>query len=222
MMTHFDHRVRTAIVLLAFLVPFSLWFVTPNAGAAQGVHGFTVTVDPLVSCQSNTPITGTVALIGLTSGYDFYVDLRGDGEILDGQAFEGHDGYPDGTYEWSVTGDSGGAQDVLELDFALHGSEGQVIRDETLALNPDCAQFPTEASGTPGQPLSSPVTVSSLPGDATASPPPRPSPVSDTRSLSAAGAGEESRTDVRMVFGLTAATVIVLSALAVLDRRPEP
>ncbi|MBA3379243.1 MAG: hypothetical protein H0T93_10205 [Chloroflexia bacterium] len=213
-----QHRSR----LLACVLGLWLLFALSVAGFAQDGHGFTVTVDPLTSCSPTTPMTGTVTLIGLTTGYGFFVQLRGDGEILDGQAFEGHDGYRNGTYEWSLAGHDGTSHEVLELTFALHDGEGEVIRDETIAVNPDCRPLPSLASATPKLANPWPVTESPSSKGILASPASTSSPVSGVGSLPVAGAEEESRDDVRMVFGLTAATIIVLSALAVLDRRPEP
>lgn len=199
---------------------FGLWLLVtlPHPAAAQDVHDFTVTVDPLTSCQANTPITGTVTLIGLTIGYDFQAQLRGGGEMLDGQAFEGHEGYPDGTYEWSLRNGLTASRDVLELSFALYDDELNLVRDETIALNPDCSQFPAESPTSLETPIQQPVTDIPLAGNSVVNP---ASPETGARSLPAAGTGDEDQPDVRLVFGFTAGTVLVLSALAVLDRRPE-
>ena len=56
-----------------------------KSAGASGVIRSTPT-----ACSTTTNISGTVDLVGLTTGYGFYVQLRGDGVILDGQAFEGH------------------------------------------------------------------------------------------------------------------------------------
>ncbi|MDQ3653568.1 MAG: hypothetical protein M3457_00630 [Chloroflexota bacterium] len=81
MTTRFDIRGNPRAIMLACM--FGLWLLValPHPGAAQDAHDFTVTVDPLTSCQANTPITGTVTLIGLTTGYDFQAQLRSGGEI---------------------------------------------------------------------------------------------------------------------------------------------
>ena len=222
MTTRFDIRGKPPATMLACL--FSLWLLIalPYPGAAQADQGFTVTVDPLPSCQAQTPISGTATLIGFTGDADFYVEFRGDGDLLDIQAFEGHDGYRDGTYEWSVSSDLTASHDVLELSFALYNDELKLIRDETIALNPDCAQFPAEAPVSPEPPIQSPVTDIPLTGSPSASPASTSSPESGAQSLPAAETGDEDQPDVRLVFGFTAGTVLVLSALAFLDRRPEP
>lgn len=142
--------------------------------------------------------------------------------MLDDQAFEGRGGYPDGTYEWSVSSDRPASHGVLELSFALYDDELELIRDETIALNPDCAQFPTAAPIIPEPPIQSPVTDIPLTGSPSANPTSAASLESGGRSLPAAETGDEDQPDVRLVFGFTAGTVLVLSALAFLDRRPEP
>lgn len=214
MITRFDMRRRSRAILLAFMFSLALLFVLPHAGTAQAVHEFQVTVDPLTSCATNAPVTGTVTLIGLTPGYEFSVQLRGDGDLIDSQAFQRDGGYPDGAYEWSVAGDLTGSHEVLELSFTLHNGELDLIRNETVVLNPDCALFQSEASPTPGSLPGSPVTNIPTTGAATVS-----SPEPAVTSLPATG--DDPPANVVTVAGFAAATVLILTALAVLDRRPE-
>ncbi len=187
----------------ALLCALVLGVSLPTAGAAQAAPGFRLAVDPLTSCAAGTPVTGTVALTGLTTGYGFDVQLRGDGEILDGQAFEGYDSFPDGDYAWSVAGPSGAAHDVLDLSFALYDGEGDPIRTETVVLNPDCDLNPPAILVSPS---ASPVAV--IPAMESISP--------------MNGADDGRNPDAVLVAGFAGGTVLVLTALAFLDRRPEP
>lgn len=57
---------------------------------------------------------------------------------------------------------------------------------------------------------------------AVGSPGPEPLPGAATTPSPASRASDDAPPDVRLVFGFTAGTVLVLSALAFLDRRPEP
>ena len=118
---------------------------------AQDVHDFSVTVDPIPACDTNATVSGTVALTGLTTGYGFFVQLRGDDVIIDGQAFEGHDGYPDGTYEWQVSGNLAGTYDEVELYFAIYDGELDLIRQESHTITGMCdpAATPSGISGLP-------------------------------------------------------------------------
>ncbi len=218
MTTRLEKLTRSRAVLVALLAGLSFLVFPALAGAtaAQKVHEFSVTVDPLTSCANSAPITGTVTLIGLTTGYGFYVQLRGDGEILDGQAFEGHDGYPDGTYEWSVTGDLSGSHDLLELSFAIHDGEGELIRNETVALNPDCSLFATGAPSTPTIRSGSSVAATPMTGTLASGVASTPS------STPVARTGDDARAKVLPFAGFAGATVLVLTGLGMLDRRTEP
>jgi hypothetical protein len=200
-------RWRAQFALVAILCAI---LSTTLSGAAQEIHDFTFTIDPLPSCAPDASISGTVTLTGLSAGYGVYVQLLGDGEILDGQAFEGHDGYPDGAYDWTVTGDLPGPHQVLELFFSIHDGEGELIRDETVLLTPDCAT-PAAAS-----PAAQPVTEQ--PATPVSTAPVFSSPVT---SLPVTGSGGTTAADVWLVLTFTLATVLGLVALAVLDRRPQ-
>ena len=140
--------IQFLIAILAVVVMLAAG--APHA-AGQEIHDFAVTIDPIRGCGTNATITGTVTLTGLTTGYGFYVQLRGDGVILDGQAFEGHDGYPDGTYDWRVSGDLSGLYEHLDLYFAVYDGELDLIREETQSIdglcNPDAT--PAGISGLP-------------------------------------------------------------------------
>jgi len=190
-------------MLVALLCSLILSVSFPGPGMAQARHDFSVTVDPLASCAPKTPVTGTVTLTGLTSGYGFSVQLGGDGEVLDGQTFEG---YTDGTYAWSVASPAGAPHDILELSFALRDGDGAPIRTETVALNPDCDLYPAATPATPTSPSASPVTTI-----------PATNPAS-TRT----GVDNDRESNPVLVAGFAGATVLVLAALAFLDRRPEP
>ncbi|MBA3274981.1 MAG: hypothetical protein H0T72_04240 [Chloroflexia bacterium] len=209
-------RQRAMLAALITCLSFLVFPVLTGTTSARQVHEFSVTVDPLTSCAAAAPITGTVTLIGLTPGYGFYVQLQGDGEILDGQAFEGYDDYPDGTYEWSVSGDLSDSYDLLELSFTIHDGEGELIRNETLALNPDCSLFATGGPSTPPTRAGSPVATTPVPGALASGPASTPS------STPAALTGDDVRSRALPVAGFAGATVLVLTGLAMLDRRTEP
>lgn len=211
-------HIPSLAVLAALLATLPLLIGPSMPAAAQATHEFSATVDPLPSCEVDTAVTGTVTLIGLTADYVFSVELRGDGTLLDAQAFEGHEGYRDGAYDWSVTGDLSAGHELLELSFALYDGDLDLVRDEMVVLNPDCALFPGANPSTPVSPAQSPVPGIPSPG----MPPASPAPVSGASPPPGSGVGSASRTDGRLVFGFTAVTVLVLSALAALDRRPEP
>ncbi len=211
MTTWLTERLRSHVALAAILLAICTMISTPLSGAAQDIHDFSFTIDPLPACTANATISGTVTLTGLTTGYGFYVQLRGDGVVLDGQAFEGHDGYSDGDYDWSVTGDLTGAYEVLDLHFAIYDGELDLIRDETVLLSPDCGPTPTEVP-----PTELPVTVISATPEST-----EPTHSSSVTSLPTTGAGGTSTADVWLVLAFTSATVLGLVALAVLDRRPQ-
>jgi hypothetical protein len=178
-----------------------LWLICSPA-SAQVTPGFEVTIDPVTSCAAGTPVTGTISLVGLTPGYGVDVQLRGGGGILDRQAFEGHHGYPDGVYTWSVAGTDAATHEVLELSFALFDGKGDLVRDEIVALNPECAPLPASPAASPA--------AATSPG---------------TRSraaLPAPDAGSDRETDVVLVAGFAGVTVLLLAALSALDRRPQP
>ncbi len=215
MTTWLSKRWRSHVALAAILLAISTMVSIPISGAAQEIHDFSFTIDPLPACTANAAISGTATLTGLTTGYGFYVQLRGNGEILDGQAFEGHDGYPDGDYDWSVTGDLPGKYEVLDLHFAIYDGELDLIRDETVLLSPDCGPTPADVSSTPIPPTDLPVTdISATPVST------EPVYTPSVTSLPATGAGGTTTADVWLVLAFTSATVLGLIALAVLDRRP--
>jgi hypothetical protein len=139
-------RTATTIQFLtAILAVVVLLLAGTHLAAGQESHDFAVTIDPIRGCGTDATISGTVTLTGLSTGYGFYVQLRGDGVILDGQGFEGHDGYPDGTYDWRVSGDLSGMYEHVELHFAIYDGELDLIREETHAIDGLCDPEATPA-----------------------------------------------------------------------------
>ncbi len=78
------------------------------------------------------------------------------------------------------------------------------------AVQPALARTAPESAATDDSTASLASGVEASPSTTETSAPPLP------------GAGPDAPADVRLVFGFTAGTVLVLSALAFLDRRPEP
>ncbi len=222
MTRRFQNRGRRRAAALALMFELLLLAMPTRSGAEPDVPGFTVSVDSAPVCLIDAPVNGTVTLIGLTTGYEFEIQLRGDGTILDHQTFDGHDWYPDGGYAWSMTSALAASHDVLELSFTLEDSRGNLIRDEAVALNPDCGPASAGSSASPVQSIQQPVTIFPSPHIPHPEGSPRPAPAANTRAIPAAEVEDDGEPDVRLVFGITAGTVLVLSALAALDRRPEP
>lgn len=201
----FHNRACLRAVLLACIVSVGFFVTLPHSGTAQAARGFTVTVDPFTSCAADAPVTGAVDLVDLATGHEFTVQLQGDGEILDSQSFRGRDDLADGQHEWSVSGASGVSHELLELWFTLRDAEGRLIRDETMEFNPDCQRDPSSPVSSSASP------VATMPSGMS---------VASTRPL--VDAGLDGERDAVLVAGFAGATVLVLTALAFLDRRPEP
>jgi hypothetical protein len=138
--------------LTAILAVVAFLFAGTHRAAGQDSHDFAVTIDPIRGCGIDATISGTVTFTGLSTGFGFYVQLRGDGVILDGQAFEGHDGYPNGTYDWHVSGDLSGMYEHVDLYFAFSDGELDLIREETHSIDGLCDPEATPA-GISGLPI---------------------------------------------------------------------
>jgi hypothetical protein len=181
-------RFHHTAALIAALVVLVALASSPLPAGAQGGPDFTLALDPFPACAADTTLTGTVTLEGLTTGYGFYVQVRDASGIIDGQAFEGHDGYPDDTYDWAVSLDLTADHPGLELYFLLSDGELDPIREEIVPLDGLC-DAPATATGQPG--------VISLP---------------------ATGAGAMIGPDRLQMALFAGAILLVLAALTALDR----
>lgn len=205
MAIRFHNPACLRIPLLACIASLWLLVMLPHDGSAQAAPDFTVSVHPFTSCATDAPITGTVTLANLPTGSEFAVQLLRDGRVLDRQLVEGIGGITDGQRQWSVTGDAGTSYKSLELSFALYDDERILVRDEAITLNPDC----DADRASPESPPASPVTT-------------MPPAIRERATPSLVNPDLDGERDVALVAGFAGATVLVLTALAFLDRRPEP
>lgn len=202
MMTRFKEARWPMAMFGALLCTLVFGVLHPVAGLAQAGPAFTVAVESLASCAGDAPVAGTVTLAGLAREDGFTVQLRGDGAMLDSYAVGDSNGNLNGTHPWAVSSLPGDRHDLLELAFALTDGNGDPIRTEVVVLNPDCDQVSNIA---PDTAKASPITVI---------------PATSERNL-ASGANNDRESDPVLVAGFAGATVLVLTALAFLDRR-EP